>query len=486
MITALVKRRLHSSWHIAAISLGIVAGVVLSSFTPTGAFASVAWLLAGTGLTAVAIWRSCTWYVCLAVVGGLLIGLWRGSLAIGDTAVYDSLIGRSVTLQGTVKEDVEVNERGQTVIRLAVTAINQSNETGMVWLTSQTNKSIQRSDIVTARAKISPGFGSFNASAYSAQIIAVQPPSPPDYALRFRNWFADSIQKVIVEPQASLGLGYLMGQRRGLPEELSVALVAAGLTHVVVASGYNLTILVRLARRIFEKISKYLAFISASGMIVGFIAITGMSPSMSRAGLVAGLSLVAWYYGRRFHPLMLLPFAMAITLLVQPSYAWGDIGWQLSFAAFGGVMILAPLLQAYFFGDKKDKPLRRILIETISATVCTLPILLVAFGQFSVVAPVANLLILPFVPLAMLLTFAAGIGGLIFDGIIAQIIAMPAELLLTYMTMTITYIGGLPWAIQQVEITPMVASFIFIVIALFCVYASYRTKFSLSNTSLVE
>ncbi len=79
-----------------------------------------------------------------------------------------------------------------------------------------------------------------------------------------------------------------------------------------------------------------------------------MSPSMSRAGLVAGLSLLAWYYGRRIHPLVLLPLAMAITVMVQPSYAWGDLGWQLSFAAFAGVLIGAPLIQAYFLATRKS------------------------------------------------------------------------------------------------------------------------------------
>ena len=479
-------RRVHSSWHIAAASVGIVAGIVLSNIAPLGQYASVAWLLTGIVLIVTSIWKSRAMYICFAVTGGLVVGLWRGYGALQEVSIYETFRGKTVTLHGVVKEDVELNARGQTVVRLAVSRINQSTATGTVWLTSKTDKSIARSDYVVAQAKLSPGFGSFNASAYSAQIVAVRPPSPPDIALIIRNWFAGGVQNVISEPQASLGLGYLVGQRRGLPAELDSALVAAGLTHVVVASGYNLTILVRLARRLFEKISKYLAFISAASMIVGFIAITGMSPSMSRAGLVAGLSLVAWYYGRRFHPLMLLPFAMAITLLIQPSYAWGDIGWQLSFAAFAGVMILAPLSQAYFFGDKTERPLQRILIETLSATACTLPILLLVFGQFSIVAPIANLLILPFVPLAMLLTFIAGIGGLVFEGPIGQIIALPAELLLTYMTMTITYIGNLSWAIQSVQITLLIAGCMFVAIAAACTYMWYRTKLSLAGTSLVE
>lgn len=485
MVNRYLTRDLHGSWHIALASVGVVCGVVAAQAVALELFISIAWVLTGVGLLLTGIWRKKAGYICFSIVGGLLIGLWRGSFVLDDLSVFKSLLGQTVTIRGTVAEDIETNKRGQMVLRLTALVVDGRELRGSVWTTTEDSVEPRRSDMVTAKVKISEGFGSFAATAYNAAIIKVERPVPGDVALEVRDTFADGVQHTVAEPQASLGLGYLVGQRRGLPEELDAALKAAGLTHIVVASGYNLTILVRLARRVFEKVSKYLAFISAGGMILGFIAVTGMSPSMSRAGLVAGLSLLAWYYGRKFHPLVLLPFAMAITVLVQPSYAWGDIGWQLSFAAFAGVMILAPLLQAYLFGDKPERPLRRILIETISAQLFTLPILLVAFGEFSLVAPIANLLILPLVPLAMLLTFIAGTGGLVLGGA-AEMVGLPAELLLTYMTMTAEYTGGLPWAVQPVSITMPIAIGVYLIIILGCVYMSHRTKVSLAATSLVE
>ena len=80
------------------------------------------------------------------------------------------------------------------------------------------------------------------------------------------------------ESESALGLGFLLGLRRAMPAELSDNLKIAGLTHIVVASGYNLTILVRLARRLFAKRSKYLAMLSAAVMIIGFMAVTGFKP----------------------------------------------------------------------------------------------------------------------------------------------------------------------------------------------------------------
>lgn len=468
---------------LAAACFGIVIGIVLAPFAPF--FISIAWLLTGAGLILASSVSGRAWMVVVAVAGGLVIGAWRGSAVRSDVVLYDALVGSSLQVSGVVSEDIDTDVRGRMVLRLREIRIDGRSYTGNMWATTNDIADVRRSDRVTLEGIVTEGFGSFNGALHSANIVRVERPEPGDIALRVRDYFADAVRSSMSEPESSLGLGYLVGQRRGLPAELETALQAAGLTHIVVASGYNLTILVRLSRRLFERISKYLALLGSGALIVGFIAITGLSPSMSRAGLVAGLSLLAWYYGRRFHPLVLLPLAMAITLIVQPAYAWGDLGWQLSFAAFAGVMILAPLLQAYLFGDKPERTLRRIFIETMAATVATIPTLLVSFGQFSVVAPVANMLVLPLVPLAMLLTFVAGIGTLVVP-FAAGIFGFPAQLLLTYMTSTAQFLGNLPWAMQELAITPLGAGLAYAVIIASCVYMRIVTRYNLHRSSLIE
>jgi competence protein ComEC len=424
--------------------------------------------------------------IIFLIIGGCVMGLSRGGVTHQELAPYTRIVGRQVTLQGTVSEDIDIGKSGELVMRLKDIRINNHALAGTVWISSGAKKvDIRRSDSVTVKGKLATGFGSFAGSMYRAALVKVERLVPGDQALQARDWFSDGVRRAISEPEASLGVGYLVGQRRSLPPELDDALRMAGLMHVVVASGYNLTILVRLARRLFVKISKYLATVSAGGMIVAFVAVTGLSPSMSRAGLVAGLSLAAWYYGRKFHPLVLLPFAAAVTLLINPSYGWNDLGWQLSFAAFAGVMVLAPLMQAYFFGDKKPGTVRQILGETMSAQLVTFPILVVAFGQFSNVAIFANILILPLVPLAMLLTFIAGIGAIV-SPVITPIIGLPAQWLLHYMTTAARYVADLPWAQTEITIPPIIAYGGYIVLAGLCFYMWRKTKFTLRDSSIIE
>lgn len=478
-----LKKRLHVSWLVALLATGIVTGVMTAQYWSQ--LHSVVWLVLGLSLAALGFWRARVYAIGFVFVAGGLIGLWRGSMGQQALTPYEHIIGHTATVMGKVSEDPDTGKNGELVLRLSDVTIEGHALPGMLWVSAQPRPEIKRSDIVTVEGKLSEGFGNFPASMYRAEVVKAERPVPGDVAMQVRDWFAGAVRLAIPEPEASLGIGYLVGQRRSLPPELDQALQIAGLTHIVVASGYNLTILVRLARRLLVKISKYLAALSAGGMIVAFVAVSGMSPSMSRAGLVAGLSLLAWYYGRKFHPLVLLPFAAAITLLVNPSYGWNDLGWQLSFAAFGGVMIMAPLAQRSFFGDKKPGTVRQILGETVSAQICTLPILLLAFGEFSNVAILANLLVLPFVPLAMLLTFIAGVGALLVPGL-AGLIGMPAAWLLEYMTAAAHYLAGLPWAVSSATINGVIVVASYGAIAVFCGYMSWRTKYNLREANIVE
>lgn len=468
-----LRRRVHPSILIAFLAAGFIVGILIARHVPPALFLGAPWIILAGVLAGVGFWRARVWAVPVVVLAGACAGLWRGSLVTGDLAAYRELYGQTVTLEGKVREDPDLGMGGQ-VLKLTDVRMGGRGYGGSVWV-SVGGGSVRRSDRVSVTGKLTPGFGTFAATMYRAGLGRVTRAAGDDPARDVRDWFAVKVRSAISEPGASLGIGYLVGQKSALPADLSDALVIAGLTHVVVASGYNLTVLVRLARRLFVRHSKYLAALSAGTMIVGFMAVTGLSPSMSRAGLVAGLSLLAWYYGRAVRPLVLLPFAAAVTLAVNPSYLWGDLGWALSFGSFAGVMLLGPLLQTYFFGDTPPGLIRGILGETVAAQLATLPILVLAFGQFSNVSLFTNILVLPLVPLAMLLTFIAGIGAVIVPGAAAWV-GLPADWLLKYMVWVTKTFAGFDWATSIVTIGPGTALAAYAVMVGACLYMWRATR----------
>jgi competence protein ComEC len=277
----------------------------------------------------------------------------------------------------------------------------------------------------------------------------------------------------------------LLGQKTALPEKLDQELRLLGLTHIVVASGYNLSILVRYGRRLLERVSRFTALAGSGFLVFAFANVTGFSPSMSRASLITGLSLVAWYFGRKFHPLVLLSFSAGLTVAINPVYAWGDIGWLLSFTSFIGVIMLSPLIHAYFWGDKKSGVLRQVTIETMSAQLLTLPLIIYVFGQYSVLALPANILILPLIPVAMLLTFIAGIGAVLLP-FAAQQIAWPSETLLGYMTAVVDRLAQQPQAVSEIEINVsyLVVGYLFLTALI--VYLWRRTGHKFRDYNIIE
>lgn len=478
---AWLHTRLHVSWLIAWASAAFVGGVMLVMVVRLPLSAG----LVGVVLVAMAFLAGRRWSIAVVVVGASLIGIAYGSLVWQDTSRLHQFHNKVIEVTGRIKEDPVTDAKGTTTMQLDTLHFGGIDAVGSLWLSTASKREMVRGDRLTVRGELKAGFGTFAGVIYRARVTDVVRPVPGDVGRVVRDWFAEAVRLGIPEPQASLGIGFLTGQKSALPEDLSESLRIAGLTHIVVASGYNLTILVRVARRLFVKHSKYLATLTAAMMIIGFVGVTGLSPSMTRAGLVAGLSLLAWYYGRSFHPFVLLPFAAMLTVIVQPSFAWGDMGWQLSFTAFAGVMIVAPLMQRYFFGKDPPKTPRQIMGETVAAHLVTIPIVTVAFGTLSNVAIIANLLIVPLVPLAMLLTFLVGLVGLIAP-VFVELAAIPVSWLLGYMTSVATFLAEMPWA--QLEVQPPLWAIGVYVVALIaaCWHMQRVTKFKLREVNLLD
>ncbi len=467
-------RRLHISWFIGWGCLSFLCGVGLVSGVDCQIFQSPWLLCLAFTIFLVSLIFKYVWMILFVCTAGCMIGLWRGSLLRTELTAYQPYYNSVVNVRGRVSQDPSFGSQGDQRLNITNVTINNSALAGEVWV-SAGKADIKRGDTVTAHGKFGEGFGTLAGTMYRAQIVEVVRPNPGDIARRVRDWFAEGVRRAIPDPQVSLGLGYLVGQKTALPKELEADIKAVGLTHAVVASGYNLTILVVFSRRLFLRISKYTATVASIVLIMAFMLVTGLSPSMSRAGLVASLGLLVWYYGRAMHPFVLLSFAAAVTVMVQPSYVWGDLGWYLSFTSFIGVIVLAPLVHHYFWGvAKKPGILRDLIISTLCAQIVTTPIILLSFGLFAVYALPANLLVLPLVPLAMLGTFIAGIVGLVAPAM-APIFGFPTYAVLKYSTTVIERIAHLPHAQIELTFNPpvMIASYIGIGIAI--TYLKRRT-----------
>lgn len=436
----------------------------------------------------------------LAILAGSFMGLFRGTAERVALSDYGQFINQTLTISGKVFEDPDLGLSGDLRMRLVEVEIDGQKLPGQVWTSIiGARPEIRRSDTVFITGKLKNGFGTFPASMSFAKLDKVEAGVGNDPARDLRDEFSEQLSYSVSGPAHDLGMGVLAGQKTALPNDISEAFRIAGLTHIVVASGYNLTILIRFSRRLFARISRLAALLGGGTMALGFAFVTGFSPSMMRAVLVAGLSLLAWFYGRKFHPVVLILLVAAATVAINPAYVWGDAGWYMSFFAFAGILILAPLIKAYFWGEARPKPkiklrhkrptailtsLRQVFIETMSAQVLTMPIIALMLGQFAPYGILANLLVLPLVPLTMLLTFLAGIIGAILPNL-AALAGWPAQTLLDYIIGVSQAVSNIPGAAQEVNfgVSWFVIS-ITILLALL-IYLRLKTKHNLREDNIV-
>jgi competence protein ComEC len=155
------------------------------------------------------------------------------------------------------------------------------------------------------------------------------------------------------------------------------------------------------------------------------------------------LSIGFGYYGRKLNPVNLILLAAVITAMANPLYLWRDISWYLSFLAFFGVLVLAPVIKTWLKWRVFNTIAGAVALESICAEIMTLPYVLLMFGQMSQIGLVANVLIVALIPLAMLLGLFSGLTGM-FIAPISGYISWPTSILLNYMLDMAHMLAGLP------------------------------------------
>ena len=264
--------------------------------------------------------------------------------------------------------------------------------------------------------------------------------------LSFKHDFMAALERVLPEPQVGLGQGLLLGVKQALGEDIEAAFRETGIIHIVVLSGFNVMLVISFT-------SYLLAFFlpARARAIVGILAIiafallVGLSATVVRASIMAGLFLIASLFSRRYDILRALVFAGALMLLVNPYLLVYDVGFQLSFLATLGLVLAAPNFENLLAAAPSDFGIRGFLVATIATQIAVLPLLLYQIGEFSVVAVLVNVLVLPAVAAAMLATFIAGLAAL-FAPAIAPPLAALADLTLSYILVIATTVADWPFA----------------------------------------
>lgn len=256
--------------------------------------------------------------------------------------------------------------------------------------------------------------------------------------------------------EAQLARGFVLGE----DEEIDAVTVEdfrrAGLSHLLAVSGQNVALLALLAMPVLAALGMPLRtrLVWVLGLIAVYVPLAGAGPSIQRAGVMGALGVVATLAGRRASRLFALVVAAAATLALEPGIA-GDVGWQLSFAAVLGILLLAAPLREAIVARIGASGWRRALAEgaavTIAATLATAPLIAFHFEALSTTTLFANLLALPAVAPAMWLGMLAAAAGQV-PGFPVQALNALVAPLLAYIAQVAAWCGRPSWAYVHLQI----------------------------------
>lgn len=264
----------------------------------------------------------------------------------------------------------------------------------------------------------------------------------------------DALGVSLPEPHASLAGGLILGGKQGLGKELLEDFIVTGLVHIVVLSGYNVMIVAEFILRLFRRYGTRIASGVGITTILLFVLIAGAGAASIRAGIMASIAVYARATGNTYNALRALIVAAFLMVLISPLSLLYDPGFQLSVIATLGLILGAPLIKEKL-SFVPTEFLKEIISATIAAQIAVLPLLLYQNGLFSLVALPANVLVLPFVPLAMLLSFLAGVFGILIPPL-APLLSLPAYVFLTYIIEVTELLAALPLSAVFIPAFPFV------------------------------
>lgn len=445
---------------LASFLVGTILGVALSSWL-TGVmivFGAIVALDLVFVVVKRAPWRDRLLLILLFAIG-IIFGVWRYVSVGPDANSIARLTGVSHTIRGTIVDtDWELTQQKFTLANLVVDDVYAS---GRVLVSAPAFPKLQTGQNVHVRCQLKAPepFEDFRydrflaskniyATCYLREGPLVVGRGRHVVVLdRLHERALEAIHHIFGEPHGTLLAGLLMGDN-DFSDTWQDYFLRTGTSHVVAASGYNVSMLawVLFAILINLGLRRQYAYPLVILGIICFVIVAGAEAAVTRAGIMGALALSATQLGRKTSPRNIILLTIVLMLVVEPRLLRDSVGFQLSVLSTIGLMTMATYFSEKFAFIPETLGLRESFAATIAATLATLPVIIFGFGRFSIVSPIVNLLVLPFVPYAMLTGMIATVIG-VFNQSLGAFVAGPAWLFLSAILEVIQAVAALPFAV---------------------------------------
>jgi len=310
-------------------------------------------------------------------------------------------------------------------------------------------------DIVVLTGRLSPLGSAWSVARHQRARLDVERTSPSH-----RRWWVmqipATIRSLVIDgagglppDQRSVYTGFVLGDDRGRSDEVTEWFQRAGLSHLLVVSGQNVLFVMFLCAPILRRAAPRLRLAATVAVLVLFAAVTGFEPSVLRAATMAGVAALAVFLGRPADGRRVLAVAVTVLVLVDPLLT-RSVGFLLSVAASGGIVLLAPRIESALPGPRR---LRSVVAVTVAAQLAVAPILVPMFGPMPLVSIPANVLVEPLAALVMMWGSSVGVVAGLFGGPIDTLLQLPVRVGLWWIMGVARVASSLP--VPSVGLAPL-------------------------------
>lgn len=423
--------------------------------------------------------------------------------------IYDKIQKESEILLNGVIQSEGVKKEYKTVYTIEVKSGEYKNK--KLLLNVKKDIYLQYGDLIKIKGKIEIGeqarnYKGFDYRRYlkTKNIIGIVSVKNPDIQVLAHekvsrmNLFLHNInfhiqekfKKVLPQESAALCIAFLIGERSEISEEISTYFRNSNLTHMLAISGMHISYIILILGKSFSLLGKKSSRILTILFLLIFMALTGFTPSVTRASIMAIMLLLANLLHRKSNTYINLSIATILILIANP-YSIFDLGFQLSFGGTIGILICEKKIEKYFYKkieqrEKESKLYKirtyiyNIIIVTLSANLIILPIIAIQFHTISFTFIISNLLAAPLIGILILGGFLLYFVSIIFIPL-ANAISIPYNFLVQIFIKVAEYTGEIPFSTVLIPRIPIPIIIIYYIIVICILYKKEITSYFKRN-----
>ncbi len=310
--------------------------------------------------------------------------------------------------------------------------------------------------------------------------------------VQMRKCMVERHEEILGKVNGALLASIVLGDKVvDLPSSVKSDFRRSGVSHLLAASGFNLSIFVTAMCLCLRLVTRYSTIISVAGIlsVISFVLLAGPSPSVVRAAIWAVLLLLLKLTDRRINLFALLAFSMFLHLVIDP-FSILDIGWQLSYAATASIICGVENImdnekeQKFSILKSIFKWLRTASVVVLMAQAAVLPLACLYFKQINAMFLVVNLMLDPLVAPLTILGFVSSWFSLVGRDA-AWVLDILAYYPLQYMLWVTNFFARVEFTQINIKPPPTWIVFEYSIAFIYFVYAKQGSKRDFKFASLV-